>query len=42
MKRGRKKIDDKKIQVNLYILQSTIERFNGLESLKKYLYERLT
>lgn len=36
---GRKPISDKKVQVSLYIPTSQIEKFGGIEELKKALYE---
>jgi hypothetical protein len=36
---GRKPISDKKIQVSLYIRQSKIDKFGGIEELKDALYE---
>jgi len=38
---GRKPVPDKKVQVSLYILSSQIEKFGGLDELKKALYEFL-
>ena len=35
---GRKPISDKKIQVNLYIRESIINKMGGLESLKEKIY----
>lgn len=37
--RGRKPISDKKVQVSLYIRQSRIEKFGGIDELKDALYE---
>ena len=37
--RGRKPISDKKVQVSLYIRQSKIDKFGGIDELKKALYE---
>lgn len=36
---GRKPVPDKKVQVSLYIRQSEIEKFGGLDEFKKALYE---
>ena len=36
---GRKPISDKKIQVSLYIRQSRIDKFGGIEEFKNALYE---
>ena len=36
---GRKPISDKKVQVSLYIRQSKIEEFGGIDGLKDALYE---
>ena len=37
--RGRKPISDKKVQVSLYIRQSKIDKFGGIDEFKKTLYE---
>jgi hypothetical protein len=37
--RGRKPISDKKVQVSLYIRQSKIDKFGGIEELKDVLYD---
>ena len=37
--RGRKPISDKKVQVSLYIRQSKIDKFGGIDGLKDALYE---
>lgn len=37
--RGRKPISDKKVQVSLYIRQSKIDKFGGIDELKDALYE---
>ncbi len=36
---GRKPISDKKVQVSLYIRQSKIDKFGGIEKLKAAIYE---
>ena len=36
---GRKPISDKKVQVSLYIRQSKIDKFGGIEEFKNALYE---
>jgi hypothetical protein len=36
---GRKPISDKKVQVSLYIRQSKIDKFGGIDGLKDALYE---
>lgn len=36
---GRKPVPDKKVQVSLYIRQSEIEKFGGLDEFKGALYE---
>ncbi len=36
---GRKPVPDKKVQVSLYIRQSEIARFGGIEKLKEVIYE---
>mgnify|MGYP000883810488 CR=1 FL=1 len=38
-KAGRKPISDKKVQVSLYIRQSKIDKFGGIEELKDVLYD---
>ncbi len=38
---GRKKIKDKKSQINLFIRQSKIEKHGGKEDLKQEIYEFL-
>ena len=38
-KAGRKPISDKKEQVSLYIRQSKIDKFGGIDGLKDALYE---
>ena len=38
-KAGRKPISDKKKQVSLYIRQSKIDKFGGIENFKDALYE---
>jgi len=38
-KAGRKPISDKKVQVSLYIRQSKIDKFGGIDELKDALYE---
>jgi hypothetical protein len=37
--RGRKPISDKKVQVSLYIRQSKIDKFGGIDELKDAIYE---
>jgi hypothetical protein len=37
--RGRKPISDKKVQVSLYIRQSRIDKFGGIDAFKNALYE---
>lgn len=39
---GRKPVPDKKVQVSLYIRQSEIDKFGGLDEFKKALYEFVT
>ena len=39
---GRKPVADKKVQVSLYIRQSEIEKFGGLDEVKKALCEFVT
>lgn len=36
---GRKPVPDKKVQVSLYIRQSEIEKFGGIEKMKDAIYE---
>ena len=36
---GRETCTDKKVQVSLYVLSSQIEKFGGLDEVKKALYE---
>lgn len=36
---GRKPVPDKKVQVSLYILNSQIEKFGGVDEFKNALYE---
>lgn len=36
---GRKPVPDKKVQVSLYVPNSQIEKFGGLDEFKKVLYE---
>lgn len=40
-KAGRKPVKDKKVQVSLYIKQSRIKEFGGVENLKKEIFKRL-
>lgn len=40
-KAGRKKLADKKVTVNLYIYESTISTFGGLDGLKNWLYNSI-
>jgi hypothetical protein len=37
--RGRKPISDKKVQVSLYIRQSKIDKFGGIDEFKNALYD---
>jgi hypothetical protein len=39
---GRKPIEDKKQQVNLFILESTIDEWGGKESVQQACYEMLS
>lgn len=39
---GRKPVSDRKIQVSLYVPNSQIEKFGGIDDFKKALYEFVT